>query len=134
MLTDDIAAALPELRAQAESLMVDTCAITRPGGRGEYDPDTHTYGAATDTTVYTGACRVRADLDPGDVDFGGGPVTLTTALVSIPIDADQVLQGDTVTITAAVNDPQLVGRTFTVRAVLAQTHATARRLRCEEST
>ena len=29
MLHDDIAAALPELRAHAESLMVDSCAIAR---------------------------------------------------------------------------------------------------------
>ena len=38
MIHDDIAAALPELRAHAESLMVDSCTITRRRLDGDGEP------------------------------------------------------------------------------------------------
>ena len=55
-LVDDILAALPVFRHEANSLMLDECTITRPG-EPVTDPDT---GDVTNSaeTVYAGKCKV----------------------------------------------------------------------------
>jgi len=53
-------------------------------------------------------------------------------VVQLPIDATVYAVNDRVTVTAATLDPALVGRTFTVTSLTTKTHATMRRLICEE--
>lgn len=129
----DIAAALPELRRQAESMMRDECTITRPGAQ-TWDDATGAYVGGTLTRLYAGPCRIRRpnvaerEAAAGDADW-----TVTGAVVSIPVDGttDDLL-GATVTVVGCEMDPTLTGREFTVLAPHAQSQATARRLRCVE--
>ena len=144
MLHDDIAAALPELRAHAESLMVDSCTITRrrldENGEPvrEMDPVTLELTDAWDE-VYAGRCRVQR---PGAVMVGREPVVggveynVETVHVQVPLTVLGVKADDRVTITAvgSVSDPDSVGMVLSVRVNQHKTHATKRTLVCEEVT
>ena len=130
-----IAGALPLLRRQAESMMVDTCTITRASGPPTFDAVTGVYTDPTPTTVYTGKCRVRTRslgfLRNREVEAGERETVIWPYMVMVPVtDADvQVL--DKVTVTAS-QDPALVGVTLRVRTAQLATNATARKLDCEE--
>ena len=122
-------------RIAAESLMVDTCTITKPGtGQGPLNPDTGKYDAPAPVVVYSGKCRVQVPNVAESVqDSGERAWTVQDALVMLPVvGSEDVLVGHTVTITAASLDAQLVGKRYTVTAGHHKTHATARRLRCKE--
>jgi hypothetical protein len=121
-----------EGQALAESLMVDSCTITRRGGDPVFDDTTGTYTPATPTTVYTGVCKVRPSNLSGNTTAQAGEreVSLWPFSVSIPVAEDADLD-DVVTVTASL-DPSLVGRTLRVRSVARGTYLTARRLDCEE--
>ena len=142
MLHDDIAAALPELRAHALSLMVDSCTITRrrldEDGEPvrEMDPVTLELADAWDE-VYAGRCRVQR---PGAVMVGREPVVggaeynVETVHVQVPLSVLGVKADDRVTVTAvgAISDPDSVGMVLSVRVNQHKTHATKRVLVCEE--
>lgn len=144
MIHDAIAAALPELRAHALSLMVDSCAITRrrldESGEPVRDMDPVTL-ELTDVwdEVYTGRCRVQR---PGAVMVGREPVvggveySVETVHVQVPMTVLGVKADDRVTITAtgAISDPDSVGMVLSVRVNQHKTHATKRTLVCEEVT
>ena len=132
---DDIAAALPELRVQAESLMTDTVLVERATGTQSMDPDTL---EMTDdyATVHEGAGRVQrsGQLSPhesvaGEVEFG-----VNALMVQLPLSALGIRKNDRVTVTAVgpLSDPDLIGLVATVQANLTKTHATKRTLVCEE--
>jgi hypothetical protein len=134
VIADEVARVLPDLRAAAESLMTDECTISRAGvGAPVLDVDTGVLVDPTAVVVYEGPCRVQvaSSLDVRAVDFGGQAVNLNRVQVSIPVADDEVRAQDVVVITDAANDPQLVGRRFTVRGAEAKSHATVRRLECE---
>lgn len=127
------APALARGRAAAESLMVDTCTITRTTGEAT-DEDT---GVVTPTTadVYAGKCRVQqsqlgADSTPADP--GEAYVRLVAFELQIPMSVEGLRVGDVATITASALDPDLVGRAFNVLGLAHKTHATARRLQVQE--
>jgi hypothetical protein len=134
MLGWDVAAALPELRAQAESLMVDTVAVERQDGT-TLDPVTLEEVPAW-TSVYSGKARVQRSgaLSPRDDVAGGYEFPVGSLIVQAPLSAVGVVEGDRVTVTAvaSVSDPDLVGVVATVKGNLAKTHATKRTLVCEE--
>lgn len=140
MIADDIAAALPELRAHAESMMVDSCLITRqrldPNGEPvrTMDPDTLELTYVWDE-VYAGKCRVQrfrgqglSDVMAGEVEFGKAYLQL-----QVPIAVLGVRPKDRVTFTAvgAISDPALLSEVATVVDDLSKTHATKRTLMCE---
>nr|DAL14415.1 MAG TPA_asm: head closure knob [Caudoviricetes sp.] len=142
MLHDDIAAALPELRAHALSLMVDSCTITRrrldEDGEPvrEMDPVTLELTDVWDE-VWAGRCRVQR---PGAVMVGREPVVggaeynVETVHVQVPLSVLGVKADDRVTVTAvgAISDPDSVGMVLSVRVNQHKTHATKRVLVCEE--
>lgn len=134
-LVDDIVAALPGFRAEAEGRMVDACTITRGGGDPVFDPNTGTYTTPAGTTVYTGKCEVQITdgLNARAADVGGTEVTLSRLTVKIPMSVEGVQVDDIVTITASLLDPDLVDQTFRVLAGFAKTFATARRLQVERT-
>lgn len=135
MLGADIAAALPELRAHAESRMIDACRVTRPGeGQGPWNDETRDYDPPAPVTVYDGRCEVQ-ERDTQEQDRLAGEAELDTQryTVKLPVAASVgVRKGDDVEITAATLDPDLQGRHFTVGALHHKTYATARRLPCIE--
>lgn len=130
-------AALTRGRAFAEAMQVDACTIQRKGaGAPVFNPSTGGYTDPPPLTVYSGKCKVQVtdSLTVSAVDFGGRAVNIIRATVHIPVTVDvEVKAEDTVLITAAVNDPQLVGDRFVVRDYVAKTHATARRIEVERA-
>jgi len=122
-------------RAAAEAGMIDTCSIVRVTGTTT-DPDT---GEVTEMTssVYSGACRVQ-EMMGFSRDAGPAPdqpVLARYRIVQLPVAASQdVRAGDRVTITASVNDPDLVGLVMVVRDQAAKSEATSRRIGVEEIT
>ena len=137
MIGDDLAAALPELRAQAESMMRDTVLVERANGGFTRDPVT-LEDAPTFDAVYSGPGRVQrsGQLSPhetvaGEVEFG-----VNALMVQLPLSAAGIRKGDRVTVTSVgpASDPDLLDLKATVQANLAKSHATKRTLVCEEVT
>lgn len=135
-LADDITAALPLLRTEAEGRMVDSCTITRPTDEETFDDTTGTYDDTDTSTIYTGKCEVQLSdgLNARGTNTGGSDVTITRLTVKIPVSATGVKVGDLVTITVGTHDPTLVDSKFAVVAGHAKTFATARRLEVERVT
>lgn len=125
-LGDDLLDVLPELRAEAESMMRDACMITREDPDGEPDDVT---GERPRVQVYVGKCRVQA-LDPQEQtpEAGGHDYTVQRYRVDTPVGGFKPAKGDVATITASESDPHLAGRSYRVVALLHKTQATAYRL------
>jgi hypothetical protein len=134
MLGYDIDAALPELRRQAESMMVDTCTVeyVNPDAEPGWDEGSGT-SVPTYASRYTGKCRVQTTLtEPSNPDAGEREWTVESFTVSVPMSAVGFEVGDRVTITTSAFDADLVGGVFTVTGLAHKTHMTARRLRVQE--
>lgn len=119
------ATALARGRAAIEALMVDACTIERPAGES-----TASSGVVTPTTgaVYAGKCRIQVKAETGQGQNSGQAYVIVQRLeLQLPITAAELAEGDVVTMTASAHDPQLVGKTYTVRDVVRKTHLTARR-------
>ena len=100
-------------RAEAESLMLDACTITRPG-EPTTDPDT---GDVTNTAteVYTGKCKVQSkDSATSNPEAGGATFTVVSRQVHIPANSADVQDGDVVTITASLLNAFTVGKQYRV--------------------
>lgn len=148
MIGDDIVEALPELRAQAVSLMQDHCTIAMPDPDGvpAWNPATEVYDPPAPLTLYSGVCRVRQP-NQGDSTGEAGEATfnISERIVSIPMagagytPACLALGGIPVKATVAIDaigpvtDPFELGRRYSYESPASQqTHATARRMRCKE--
>jgi len=130
----DIAAALPGLRAQAESLMEDTIAVDRATGETTIDPVSLAEVPAYEA-VWSGPGRIQRSgaLAPSEQSPGGYEFGLNSVLVQLPVTSSGIRRGDVVTVTAVgpVSDPALLGLVATVQADLTKTHPTKRTLVCE---
>lgn len=130
----DIAAALPDLRAAAESKMVDSCTIVDVTTTGDPDPAT-SLPAETRTTIYAGKCEYRAaDTQARSVDSGGRQLVQQGAVLKIPVEAlgsAAVRVGHEATIRLSTNDPDAAPVVVKVTGTHHQTYATARRLPVE---
>lgn len=130
----DIAAALPELRAAAESKMVDSCTIVAITATGDPDPVT-SLPSEERITIYAGKCEYRAaDTQAQSVESGGRQFVQQGAVLKIPVNAPgsaAVAVGNVATVTLAMNDPTAAPVVVTVVGTHRQTYATARRLPVE---
>lgn len=136
MLADDIAWALPELRAEAESRMTSTCVATIPGeGDPVWNPDTQQWDDPVET-VYEGPCRLRMgnpapqNADAGETSWAVDRTPTLSLPLSDPTSA-AVVDGVQVTITGNPNDPAMVGLRLRVLSGHYQTDSTARRVPVE---
>jgi hypothetical protein len=131
-LGDDLAAALPGLRSQAESMMLDRCTVTRTS-TGSFNDVTGVETVGSTTTLYDGPCRFRMARGGGSpTDSGEAEWTLNGVTVSLPVSTSgDVRTGDAVTLTESAFDPDAVGTVAQVKGIHVQTYATARRLECE---
>lgn len=129
MLADEIAAALPELRAEAEALMQDTCRVTSPGEK-VWDDDEGKYVPGPPVVVYEGPCRLRnAYPAPQGVSTGETSWAVDAFVLSLPIaTSGGVRDGHRVEMLTSAHDPAVVGMELVVSAPHPQTHSTARRL------
>lgn len=129
MIGDDIAAALPELRAQAESLMTTPCEIREPGSR-QYNPETDTEQYVPGALVWppageTGWCHIRQGNQPVVVVAGGQQVTEQGYLCTVPHDA--VFNAGHILKITGGDDPYLVGRSLTIETIHGRTWRVQRR-------
>jgi len=136
----DLAEALPEFRADAESRMRDTITVQPVTGHTTDE----TTGAVTDTlgaAVYgpalaphNGACRFAvASVQESDPQAGGATYTVTRGRVDVPVGAFVAATGLVVTCVTSEMDPYLPGRRFRTQAPSpANSQATAYRLAVEE--
>lgn len=129
MMTEALAAG----RALAESLMVDTCIIDRPGG-AVTDPET---GAVTPsyTPVYIGRCKIQQTMAQASSPEAGGAVfNVQTSRVDLPVGVGPVETGDRVRLPVATSNPALAGNTYRVRELFEKSWQTAQRIPVEELT
>ena len=127
------AAALADLRSIAESAMIDTCTITRKSATTEVlNTTTGLYNAPTPDTIYSGPCRVRALLTGKNLaESAGAPIELRQYGATLPHTANDVAEGDVLTVTAS-SDGQLVGRPLYVLSVGFLSDNVQRRLMLED--
>lgn len=126
-----IAAAMQQLIAVREDLMVDECTVTRPAAQEQtpqLDPDTGNPVVPTGTQVYEGPCTVA---DPSSALVGNRTVNDQAGvpnrrILRVPHRAD-LLPGDVVEVTLSTSSPGLVGDTFTVVGEEERSYATYRR-------
>lgn len=132
MIGADIAAALPELRAQAESLMVDAVLIERRAGQST-DQVT---GKVVDVfePVWSGKCRwLRPVTWDNPTQVADSEIAKVDRDMRLPVDGTgEVRRGDRVTCTASAHDPARVGEVAWVRVVETQSQPVHRRLLCRE--
>ena len=127
-LGGDIAWALPGLRAEAESMMVDTCVITGPGGSPVWDDATGTYTTPAGVTVYEGACRLRMPRTIGSKsEAGEASWSVDDGVLSLPVTGSEDVAAGHVAVVTLTNDPAATVK-VTVQAAHIQTNSTARRL------
>lgn len=132
-LASDLSAALPFLQAQAESLMLDSCIIDRPG-EPVTDPET---GAVTPsyTPVYEGKCKVQLGASQAASPEAGGAVfNVQRSRLDLPIGVGPIETGDRVRITAARFNPALADNVYRVTELFEKTWQTAQRIPVEELT
>lgn len=131
-LGGDIAATLPFLRSQAESMMVSSCTITRAGTRSVLNEETLAYEAER-IAVYSGPCRFKFGATQANVvDAQAQLVTEQGATLSLPVDGSGgVTTDDVAEITSNPYDPALVGKSVRITGQHVQTFATARRFGIE---
>lgn len=129
MIADDIAKALPEMQAQAESMMITPCRIIRPTGVTAH-PVT---GAdiPTSTTVFVGGCKVQTSQpQPRLGESAAAAVTTQSLQVHVPVSSGPYRTNDVVEILDAP-DGQVV-RTLRIEAPHWKSWQTAQRLPVEE--
>ena len=92
---DDIAAALPELRALAESLMLDQCVVTGSGGTPVWDEATGTYSTPDGGTVYAGRCQLAKGAPAGqDTQSGEASWVTGSVVLKLPMTVGLGDEGD----------------------------------------
>ena len=120
-------------RGRLAEALVDTCLIQRVVGEttnlvsGKVDK--------TYQTVYSGACRVQQAAAPwaGPAAVGQAAIRLSALELQLPVKGAQgLLVDDQVTITAARNDPELVGRVFSIVGAHHASEKPTRRLPLQE--
>jgi hypothetical protein len=131
-----VALDLSRARAKIESLMEDMCVITRdPPGTSDdvVDEDTgltSSTGAASQT-IYSGKCFFAPTGIGSIANAEGQPERnpgYRTLTAFIPLDAPEILENDTFTVTASQRDPLAVGRDMTVVGIRFNTFAIGRQL------
>lgn len=125
---DELAAALPRLRAMAESLMRDTVLVERRVGKS--DPES---GEAPMVQVYQGKAKVQTyEAHDSTPEVIGATITKQRYHVHVPVGSFSPQEGDVITVETATLDPNLEGRVYRVEALLHKTAATAYRLQVSE--
>lgn len=138
MLGNDVAAALPELQAQAESMMTLTLTPYAPTGNKTVVNGQEDWELSPQTPVkgkVRGQSATAAQPYTRTVTIGGSEVPIVEGGLHIPISAAVPLAGPrgvgweyVVTKVGPTDDKALLGRRYLVTNSPAMSHATARRL------
>lgn len=130
MLGSALGGTVPRMRAQAESVMTDTCTIARLTTTWN---ETLQTSETTWSAIHTGvACWVEQPAVTAQTLLTSETVTSEQPKVHLPVDVTGVESDDRVTVTAvgSVSDPGLVGAVVYVTQVVAHTFAVERVLEC----
>ena len=129
----DVSDVLPDLRAEAESLMTDSVSWTRRGAPVipvVIDPVTGLPTRNPDVTVFSGPCRRFSRLLPrksGGATSAGDFVTTEVTFAEVPLSAPLLRVGDVGTVTATVDNPNDVGLVLRVVNLVQSTQALRQR-------
>ena len=128
MIADDITRVLPDLRAQAESLMLDAGTASRPTGGYVYDPETQSEVEATEP-LFASPCKIQSrTLVVRDEEVGGRTATVVRLELHLPADTAPLTTGDLFTVdTPHASSTVPAGRAFRVLAPHEKSLPTARR-------
>lgn len=136
ILGDDIAAALPELRRQAESRMRSRCRVERANGepvKGD-DGELHT----PTETIYEGPCRLRTvSTVTSNIEAAAQLLVGQAAVLSFPVATSTAIRvNDLVTFLPSGDgvddlDPGLLEQSARIAGLHFDSNATARRLPVE---
>lgn len=132
---DEILAALPFLRSQAEELMTDQCVIRRPTGEVVTDPVTlepiPTYVVVydPDDDPHRGKCKLQTyEGHEAARQIAGAAQVVQRSSIHLPAGAYITQPGDIATMLAA-RDSLLIGKSFRmVQEYPVKSHATAYRV------
>lgn len=105
MLADDIAWALPQLRAEAEARMLSTCTVRRMTGRTTQNESTGEEVPVWDV-IYTGPMRLGTSSGNSPTrteTISGVEVQRALNTAHFPVGASGINDGDLVDITAGEN-------------------------------
>jgi O-succinylbenzoate synthase len=111
--------------------MVDACEVHRLG----VPVTDYLTGQVTASRVlvYSGRCKVQQTISQAsNPSSGGHAYTVQDVRWDTPVGSGPFLVDDEVVVTAAVLDPQLVGRVYRVSELFHKSGATAQRVRVEE--
>ena len=118
-------------QAVAESLMTDTCRVTRQAAAGgSLDPVTGLPVSPAPTVVFEGRCRLRT---PAVSSFGsarvaaGDQAVLVNPILSVPASAPPIRMDDRVEVLTS-GTPALVGLVLAVSGLVPSSHMTAQRV------
>lgn len=124
---------LAQLRSDQESLLADTCTVSRASAAAPvFDEEQGTYTEPAPSNVYTGSCRISPlTVQDRAALFGERAVDLVMYQGTFPHDAPVFEKDDVVEVTASA-DSQLVGRRLEVHGFEVKTIQTARRVFLQE--
>ena len=122
MLGHDVGHALPELRRQAESLMVDVGTVNIV--TSVFDP-TMNANVETLTPAYSGRMRVWRATSSATAEAAGQQVTALPLRCALPWATSGIEPGQIVVLSAAA-DPRLVGKRLIDRDVSSATQSVRR--------
>lgn len=134
MIGHDLTAILPQLRAQAESLMLDTGKALRPNGGTEYDPVFKVDVDLYDDLFGPVACKVQTrNVLPRESEVGGRTSTSVRTELHVPARSPRLEVGDVWEfVTVHPLSLTVVGQRVRVVAPVAGTLKTAARYEVEE--
>lgn len=122
---DAVVGALYEGRRMAESLMLDSCTVTRADPDGDPDP----WGGEPRTTVYTGRAKSQTfQAYEQTPQSGEAQITVQRYYVHFPVGAFVPQVDDVIEWTSCPLDPSRVGTKERVTAPFSKTLATATRV------
>jgi len=125
-------------RQRASESFIDACTIDRLTSATTTDDLTGVVSPVYAAATYTGPCRVQIGANSssgGRAESGEASVVIFGVSIQLPVvGTENVERGDRVTITASVNDQDLVGRVFYVENLFSKSEATSRRLGVVEAT
>lgn len=127
MLGDAIRGALPRLRAQAESMMFDTCEVREIVGE-DTGPDGRVVTVYGDP-IYSGRCRVSGDRPYEQTpEAGGQEFNVRRFILSLPATSGPYREGMQVLVLTSEFQPSLIGSMFRIAGADERTAQTAQRM------
>lgn len=127
-------------RGAAESLMLDTCRITRSSGEPVWDEGTGTYTPAAASLLYEGRCKVQTyQAFESTPEAGERRITIQRYYLHVPVQTNvapsevvKYQSGDDVEILTSAHNPALPGTRFVVQGAHDKSLQTAHRLLVDE--